>query len=371
MSTVNAELRTLRILGVALVLGLIHAVVDGSCVATLTEQGVLAEGYQTAEAFLSRPGDAVWEWYVLYNVLAFGTQFSIGAVADRATAYRITAILALGMVAGAVVIGSGAPVAAVALAGLGNAAFHVGAGAIVLRMSPNRAAAAGLFVAPGAIGLAAGKWAGDGLDWWAPLALGLLATGAAAVWLLGGPAVSRDREKPHPVAIGQPLLAVCLVVLLLSIAVRSFGGSIVPSFYGGNIAVLAGLAFAAFGGKALGGLVADGLGWVLVSIVALLGAAPLLSYYVEQSSLAITGMVLFQMTMPVTLMAVYRVFPDEPAFAFGLTTLALLVGALPAFVFPIAWFAAPGTLLALILVSAAALAIGLPPVLRTRAFPVK
>ena len=168
------------------------------------------------------------------------------------------------------------------------------------------------------------------------------------------------------VAIGKRLLAVCLFALLLSIAVRSLGGLTVPSIHKGDAVVLWGLVIAALTGKALGGVIADWLGWIEVSILALLLSAPLLSFLVTEAPLAVAGMLLFQMTMPVTLLVVYRVFPDEPGFAFGLTTLALLIGGIPLLTFPAAWFADWRTLLGLLLASAAALAIGLPPVLRKR-----
>jgi hypothetical protein len=46
--------------------------------------------------------------------------------------------------------------AAVLMAGLASAAFHVGAGALTLRSCGDRSDAAGLFAAPGVIGLAIG-----------------------------------------------------------------------------------------------------------------------------------------------------------------------------------------------------------------------
>jgi len=77
-------------------------------------------------------------------------------------------------------------------------------------------------------------------------------------------------------------------------------------------------------------------------------------------------MLLFHMAMPVRLLPVYRIFRDEPGFAFGLTSPALLVGGLPVLSYPAAWFADWWMLLAPLLISTAAPAIGLLPVLRTR-----
>ena len=361
----DAGLPARHVLGVAAVLGLIHAVVDASCVALLVQGSSLRSVPGAGEALLWLPGVSIWELYVLYNALAFGTQFSIGAVADRWGAYRLTALVALALLAGAVAIGSVIPLAAVVLAGLGNAAFHVGAGAVVLRLSPNRAGPSGVFVAPGAIGLAVGAWCGRSLGCWPWISLGLLAAGAGVLWRMGDAGTSRVHERPRPVSIGTRLAMVCVLALLLSIVIRSTGGLLVGSTHRGEMPVLWGLALAAFAGKAIGGLVSDGLGWIKTSVFALRLSAPLLSLLVKDGSAAVAGMLLFQMTMPVTLLAVYRAFADEPGLAFGLTTLALLLGAVPVFVLPTEWFTTPLVLLVLILTAVGALLVGLPPILRS------
>jgi len=43
------------------------------------------------------------------------------------------------------------------------------------------------------------------------------------------------------------------------------------------------------------------------------------------------GIVLFNFSMSITLVAVYRVLPDNPGLSFGITTLALLCGNVPLF----------------------------------------
>ena len=53
-----------------------------------------------------------------------------------------------------------APLATMIVAGVGNALFHLGAGGLVLRSAGGRATPAGVFVAPGALGLGLGMWMG-------------------------------------------------------------------------------------------------------------------------------------------------------------------------------------------------------------------
>jgi len=100
--------------------------------------------------------------------------------------------------------------------------------------------------------------------------------------------------------------------------------------------------------------------------LALLIAAPLVAAGLQRFDAALSGMVVFQSTMPVTLAAVYLALPGRPGLAFGLPCLALLLGALPdltglldpASLKPVA---AP-----LILVSALLLLVGLGKSLRTK-----
>jgi FSR family fosmidomycin resistance protein-like MFS transporter len=154
---------------------------------------------------------------------------------------------------------------------------------------------------------------------------------------------------------------------MLSIAIRSAIGFGVAGVYADTPSMLWYLVLAAVAGKASGGFVSDWLGWIKTSLFALLVSASLLSYLVTDGPAAAIGMVLFQMTMPVTLLAMYRVFPDEPGLAFGLPTLALLVGAIPTIVFAADWLSNPSLLAGLIVASLICLSISLPLILRTDA----
>lgn len=62
-------------------------------------------------------------------------------------------------------------------------------------------------------------------------------------------------------------------------------------------------------------------------------------------------MLVFQMTMPVTLVAVLRVMPARPGLAFGLPCLALVAGALPTFYRQTQALFTPWTILGLTAVS--------------------
>jgi hypothetical protein len=153
---------------------------------------------------------------------------------------------------------------------------------------------------------------------------------------------------------------------MLSVAIRSAAGFAVAKANSEVPAVLWGLTLAAVAGKALGGFLADWLGWIRTSVITTLVAASLLGLANANSAAIVVGTIFLQVTMSVTLLAIYRAFPEEPGLAFGLPTLALLVGALPSLVFSNAWITPPLTLLVALLASALCLAIGLPPIVGIR-----
>ena len=344
------------ILAIAIGYGVLHAVVDGACAALLAchkGQNVLS-------------GEQLWTLFLVYNGLAFALQLPLGAMADCGRHYRTAMLAGTGLVCLGVLPWIPSAHAAIALVGIGNAAFHVGAGAMVLRISPEQATAAGLFVAPGSLGLVAGAWCGQNLSWWPWLGVGSLALTAIVVLAMQSVAECRAKSfSPQP-QYGRSIVLTAVGLLFLSVIVRSTVGMTVGAVHEGQAAILLELAWAAFFGKALGGLVVDRFGWVKASVVALVASAPLLLIDRANGSTAVVGMFLFQMTMPVTLLAIYRAFPNEPGLSFGLPTLALFVGSLPVYVLPAGVVSTTAVLSTLIASSLVCLVVGLPLVLRVR-----
>ncbi len=333
-------------MGLALRLGLIHALVDATCAAILY-----------AEVALNRlPFETLVALVLVYNSLAFGSQWLVGILADLRGAYRSTAVVGTLLIAAAAVAQPLNPWTGAVLAGIGNACFHVGAGAVVLRRSYGRAAESGIFVGPGALGLVTGLWLGlNSALWRLPLVALLL---CSSLWLprlmpsFAAPAGPRPRASAS-------WLALLVALLLGSVAVRAaIGGLLGGSWRTPAFAVFA-LAAAALTGKCIGGFSSDCLGWRNSSTLALLLAAPLVAAGLQRFDTALTGMLILQFTMPVTLAAVYLALPQWPGLAFGLPCLALLLGALPGLtglLDPVAFkpFAAP-----LVIFSALLLFVGL------------
>ncbi|MBN1609836.1 MAG: hypothetical protein JW940_24600 [Polyangiaceae bacterium] len=322
-------------LSVALVFGLVHALVDATTVS------VVLRSTRTTEV----TRQLAFVLVVGYDWIAFATQPLWGYLMDRWATPRSARAIGLGLCLASVPACGLAPLAAMVLAGLGNAVFHLGAGAAVLRLGLSRTLPSALYVAPGALGLGFGVIYGKdvtlGPVW--PLAV-VLALGtvlavavsdpppvsAASAARSGPPETKTARATPGPTpSVHERVGRWALVLLLVSIVVRSLVGMSASRGYPKGAWLIFGLPVAAFLGKAIGGFVADRWGWLETSVVALLFCAPFIGVPHEHPALLLAGLVAFQMTMPVTLVAVARLMPTRLGTAFGWTCLALVVGSAP------------------------------------------
>jgi FSR family fosmidomycin resistance protein-like MFS transporter len=343
---------TLRASGALSVYALAHGAVDATCV------GALWAAYHGG----SLSSRAAWSAFFLYNLLAFAVQPLIGLSVDRFG--RALTLAAAGALATAAGLGMAAlPHAAflgVAVLGLGNAAFHVGGGVMSLKAAPGRATPLGVFVAPGAAGVVAGTLVGraGGPVWLFAVALLPL---AAATLVLPAPVFaanpSSSRSGSDVSAAAATGLELIVLLLLFVIAVRAYAGMALVLPWKSHLPLLAFLTTGVVLGKGLGGVLADRFGWRAVAVSALLLSIPLLALGPTSAAAGVAGSFLFNMTMPITLVAVAHALHGHDGFAFGLTCLALFVGSAPVII------GGPGmsapTLVVLALVAAGALWIGL------------
>ena len=268
--------------------------------------------------------------FLAYNIIAFGSQPIIGYLYDT---YRKIPFEIIGfplLIAGLLSM----PVAAlsITLIGLGNAFFHIAGGVDSLRNSSGKMARSGVFVSSGALGVALGTLAGQSGRLPVFIPIGVLLLCLVVLYFL-----YMERLKSGDAAIvfslTKPNLKLGTVILLAaaSIMIRSYAGSIIPTEWRTTTLLFTFPAIGAFLGKFSGGFIADIIGARKAAVFSLLTAAFLLTFGYMSPWIYLTGIVLFNMSMSVTLCAVASVLPLNPGLAFGITTLALLCGNVPTF----------------------------------------
>lgn len=270
--------------------------------------------------------------FLLYNFLAFGTQFIIGAAVDIFRSYgklchREAAYIGSVLVLVALILGVHTPWLSVTLVGLGNAAFHVGGGIDSLIYSDGKMSRCGIFVSSGAVGVALGMLCGARFTDMLYIPAAAVALCAFLVLFFGKcddsiMCPADETGFKAPLCGGALGLALCLGAVL----VRSYSGFLFSMPWKQGFVLVLVAAGAAMAGKAVGGILSDRLGARAVGAVSLALSVPLVIFGRESIVLSVLGIICFNIAMPITLHTAAARLRGYEGFAFGLTTLALLVG---------------------------------------------
>lgn len=311
---------------------LCHFVVDFACVSTMlcAVSRVLGESGQGSM-------EVVTLSILLYDIVAFTLQLPIGIALDQLDKNSYAALLSYALV-GAGVILSLVPIAllewpAILLLAIGNALFHSAGGLSVLNISQKHAGPSGIFIATGAIGVFLGTQSAQ---------MGRLQIAFSLLVLLFLCAsITRVVQKVNkkywnihnaPFAIpefsSRTLLAIALLCFV--VALRSYTGMIMAFPWKSEMLLLALSILGVFAGKALGGMVADRIGFRTTAIFSLIAAATLFVPSWEMPLMGLLAVFFFNFTMAITLASLSNILHEAKGTAFGLASFSLAIGALPA-----------------------------------------
>lgn len=267
---------------------------------------------------------------LIYNFFAFAMQLPIGIVADKINKNAICS--AIGCVLVAIAFGfSNFGIISCLIAGIGNAMFHLGGGIDVLNISNKKATLSGIFVSTGAMGIFLGeKSASIGFDKYYIVIFVLLISAISLLWLYDQ---IKDKVKNEKVIIpkintNEIIAIVCLVI---TIVIRGYVGLILSFEWKSNFILALISIFAVVFGKILGGIIGDKIGFMKISLISLIASAFTFIFAFNNSILGILAILFFNMTMPITLTALSNILFNNKGMAFGLSTFALFIGAIPVF----------------------------------------
>jgi MFS transporter, FSR family, fosmidomycin resistance protein len=292
-------------------------------------------------------GDHVISGLLVYNGFAFVLQAPFGYFVDKFLNPKLAAITGLALVAVSFLFSKNVYPALIIMS-LGNALYHVGGGSLVLSIRKKKATYAGLFVAPGAIGLAIGSYLAVSPTFVSMVSFPVLLTIlGVALYFVGKPVFERSYEKIKTGNWG--ILLVFLI--MIPIVVRSLIGMSVSFPWKENVYLGLALTASLALGKVFGGILADRFGLVKIGVSGLLIAAPLLAFFPHIPFWGIVGAFVFNFTMPVTLIAILNILPGKRGLSFGLASTALFLGALPVILDWHEWIKGNGVIFSLILIS--------------------
>lgn len=292
--------------------------------------------------------NAVAIGFLVYNVIAFGTQPIIGYFCDEHTKIPIGIIGCCFVLIGLLTMLL--PFISLFLCAFGNACFHIGGGIDSLKLANGGIARSGIFVSTGAVGVVLGTALGQYANATVFIPFVLL---MISLFLLFKYTLNQDYSASSVFKTSSSLhFSMIIAFSCFAIAIRAYAGGLIPTHWKSTQLLMLLPGFGACAGKAVGGYLGDRFGAKNIGVFSLLLSIPFICFGNGIVIFSIVGIVLFNMTMPITLCVIASKFPNNPGLAFGISTLALLFGSIPGFVFRISQNYAVFLLIALVILSA-------------------
>ena len=311
---------------------LCHFVVDFACVSTMlcAVSRVLGESGQDSLELIALS-------ILLYDVVAFAFQLPVGIALDKLDKNSLAAMLSYALVSGGVLL-SLVPFAlfewlAVLLLAAGNALFHCAGGLCVLNISQKHAGPSGIFIATGAVGVFLGTFSAQYGRLQVAFSLLVLLFLCASITRV----VQKVNKKywnihnaPFAIPEFSSRTLPAIFLLCFVVALRSYTGMIMAFPWKSEMLLLALSILGVFAGKALGGMVADRIGFRTTAIFSLIAAATLFVPSWEMPLMGLLAVFFFNFTMAITLASLSNILHEAKGTAFGLASFSLAIGALPA-----------------------------------------
>lgn len=213
---------------------------------------------------------------------------------------------------------------------IGNALLHVSGAENTLRVSGGKLSHSAIFVGGGSFGVALGKVLA--MYNISPIILILLALTMIPFILLADTYMEEGKsaeEFDYVKSTFNPFVVIILATFV--VIIRGYMGYGIPTSWNKTTIQMVLLFFTMGIGKCLGGILSDAYGIRKIGILSTLLAIPFLSFGDDAMLISLIGVMMFSMTMSITLACIVSVLKNSPGLAFGFTTIGLFLGTAPIF----------------------------------------
>lgn len=278
----------------------------------------------------------VWMIMLAYDMLAFVPQSLFGYISDKfpKIQFGIPGLILLGA---ALFLQNAVPVPFVSLAVLciGNAFVHVNGAEVTLKASNGSLSHSAIFVSGGSFGVLCGRLLSKTAI---PYQLLFVLIISAVPFVILAQMCIKDKENKRDFSCrnfrycNEKISRYLIIILtVFVVAIRGYMAYGIPTSWN-KTTLQTVLLFVFMGtGKALGGIFSDLFGIRKVAIISVILALPFLMFGDNNMFISLVGIMLFSMTMSITLGILVSVLPRTPGLAFGLTTIGLFIGSAPVF----------------------------------------
>ena len=274
----------------------------------------------------------IWLIPFIYDGLAFVPQSIIGYLSDKyqKTNMGFIGIILLFMAYLIYILTDFTIYLSLIILSLGNAFLHISGAESTLRNSDGKLSPAAIFVSGGSFGVITGKMLASMSI---PSTVMLLLIISMIPFILLANTYHKRRSDTNKFNYIRDDIKPGLVVIIavFIVTVRGYMGYGIPTTWN-KTTLQAIIFFFTMGiGKALGGILSDIFGIRRVAVLSTLFAIPFLCFGDNIMIISLIGVMLFSMTMAITLGILVSVLKRTPGLAFGLTTIGLFLGTAPIF----------------------------------------
>lgn len=274
----------------------------------------------------------IWLIPFIYDAFAFVPQSIIGYISDK---YRNINIGLIGVISltTAYIIYSLTNLnifISLFILCIGNAFIHVSGAESTLRVSEGKLSHPAIFVGGGSFGVVLGKvLATTTLKpyYFIPIILTMI----PFILLSNTYLKMKITTTKYDYANKSINSYIIMLLAVLIVIIRGYIGYGIPTSWNKTMVQTVLLFFTMGIGKCLGGILSDTYGIKKVGIYSCLLAIPFLMFGDDIMLISLIGVMLFSMTMAITLALLVSVLKKNPGLAFGLTTIGLFLGTLPIF----------------------------------------
>ena len=272
----------------------------------------------------------VWLIPFIYDGLAFVPQSLIGYINDLNPKLKTGIIGTILLVISYIIyILFNQVIISLVILCLGNAFIHISGAECTLRNSNGKLSHPAIFVGGGSFGVITGKLLSNILN--PILIIPLIITMIPFILLADTYTNYNEKETKFNYINKKIPLNLIVFLTVFIVIVRGYMGYGIPTSWNKTTLQTVILFFSMGIGKCLGGILSDAYGIKKISTISTLLAIPFLCFGNNIMIISLIGVMMFSMTMSITLAILTSVYKSKPGLAFGFTTIGLFLGTAPIF----------------------------------------
>ena len=279
----------------------------------------------------------VWILALMYDFFAFVPQGIFGYLKDKGIKTNFTIIgMILSTLSLILLYFNLNAIVVILVLSIGNCMIHIQGAETTLRTSNGQMAPSAIFVSGGSFGVITGKiLAMYNVPIPFVIIINLLMLIPIAICNKYVYLIDDKNLEKYNFSNKNINSKVIITLAVFVVIVRAYMGYGIPTTWNKTL-IQTILLYCSMGiGKAMGGILIDSIGIKKTALLSTIGSLPFLLFGNNVMAISLIGIMMFSMTMAVTLGLIVSEIKKYPGVAFGFTTIGLFLGSLPVFVFKI------------------------------------